>query len=138
MYFQEVELYGLEAASRGAKKAILCDKSRDAIEIIRKNINKTHLEENVEVYHKSFEEFLSNCVKDKADLIYIDPPYQTDFVYNALELIIQKELFKEDTIIIIETDQEEKILEKIKTLEIEIIDQRKYGRACLIFLNVKK
>ena len=31
---------GLEAASRGAKKAILCDKSKDAINIINKNIEK--------------------------------------------------------------------------------------------------
>ena len=28
---------GLEAASRGAKKVILCDKSKDAIKIIEKN-----------------------------------------------------------------------------------------------------
>ena len=39
---------GLEAISRGAKKAILCDKSKDAINIIKKNIEKTHLEQNVE------------------------------------------------------------------------------------------
>ena len=31
---------GLECLSRGAKKAIMCDKSKDAIEIINKNINK--------------------------------------------------------------------------------------------------
>ena len=31
---------GLEAASRGAKKTILCDKSKDAIKIINKNIEK--------------------------------------------------------------------------------------------------
>ena len=33
---------GLEAASRGAKKVIICDKSKDAIQIIKKNIEKTH------------------------------------------------------------------------------------------------
>ena len=32
---------GLEAASRGAKKTILCDKSKDAIKIINKNIKAT-------------------------------------------------------------------------------------------------
>ena len=39
---------GLEAASRGAKKVILCDKSKQAISIINKNIEKTHLKEKVE------------------------------------------------------------------------------------------
>ena len=33
---------GLEAISRGAKKAIFCDNSKKAIEIIKKNIEKTH------------------------------------------------------------------------------------------------
>ena len=28
---------GLEAASRGARKVILCDKSKDAVQIIKKN-----------------------------------------------------------------------------------------------------
>ena len=38
---------GLEAASRGAKRVILCDKSKDAIKIINRNIEKTHLKEKV-------------------------------------------------------------------------------------------
>ena len=32
---------GLEFLSRGAKEAVICDKSKDAIEIIKKNIEKT-------------------------------------------------------------------------------------------------
>ena len=39
----------LEALSRGAKKAILCDNSPKAIEIIKKNIEKTHFEQTTEV-----------------------------------------------------------------------------------------
>ena len=46
---------GLEAASRGAKKVILCDKSKDAINIINKNIEKTHLKEKIELYNLDYE-----------------------------------------------------------------------------------
>ena len=35
---------GLEAASRGATKTIMCEKSKNAINIIKRNIEKTHLE----------------------------------------------------------------------------------------------
>ena len=45
---------GLEAVSRGAKKAILCDKSKEAINIIKKNIEKTHLENQIELYQLPF------------------------------------------------------------------------------------
>ena len=34
---------GLEAVSRGAKKAILCDNNKQAIQIIKKNIEKTRI-----------------------------------------------------------------------------------------------
>lgn len=34
---------GLEAVSRGAKKAILCDNNKKAIQIIKKNIEKTRI-----------------------------------------------------------------------------------------------
>ena len=43
---------GLEALSRGAKSAILCDNSKEAVDIIYKNITKTKL--NAEVINNDF------------------------------------------------------------------------------------
>ena len=51
---------GLEFASRGAKKVILNDSSRKAIEIIHRNIEKTHLEKKVKLYNLDFKEVLLN------------------------------------------------------------------------------
>ena len=129
---------GIEAVSRGAKKAILCDKSKEAIKIIRKNIEKTHTEEKIELYQTTYENLLETKVKEKLDILFIDPPYQTDFAYEAVKIILDKNLIKEDSIIIIETDQEKEVKEQISKLRIEIIDQRKYGRAHLIFLSQKR
>lgn len=129
---------GIEAVSRGAKKAILCDKSKQAIEIIKKNIEKTHTKEQIELYHMTFEELLETKVKEKLDIIFIDPPYQTDFAYKAVKIILDNNLISEDSILIIETDQEKRVKEQLKNLEIEIMDERKYGRANLIFLCQKR
>ena len=71
---------GLEAASRGAKKTILCDKSKEAITVIKKNIEKTHLSKKVELYNLDYELLLKTKIKEKIDIIYIDPPYDSDFV----------------------------------------------------------
>lgn len=128
---------GLEAVSRGAKKSILCDKSKDAIGIIKKNIEKTHLEKYVEYYQLSFEELLNSKIKEKVDIVYIDPPYKTDYVYKSLEILIENRILKPDSLIIIETDEEKRIIEQIKNLKVDVIDQRKYGRAYLIFLKEK-
>lgn len=133
-----MELAGIEAISRGAKKAILCDKSKEAINIIKKNIEKTHTKNQIELYQMDFEELLKNKIKEKIDIIYIDPPYKTDFAYLAVKLLIEKDLLKETSTLIVETDQEKIVIEQLEKLEIEIVNQKKYGRAHLIFLNQKK
>lgn len=125
---------GLEALSRGAKKAILCDKSKEAINIIKKNVEKTHLLEKVEIQNSDFIECLK-MQKEKIDIIYIDPPYQTDYIQKSLEILENSEVITKTTTIILETDNEEKILQQIKGLKFEIIDKRKYGVAHIIFLQ---
>ena len=103
---------GLEAASRGAKKVILCDKSKEAL--------------------------IKTKIKEKIDIVYIDPPYNSDFAIKSIKYIIEKELIDENSNIIIETDDDEKMLENLKNIEVEITDKRKYGRAILIFLKIRK
>ena len=125
---------GLEAASRGAKKVILCDKNKQAIEIIEKNIQKTHLENNVVLYKKDFENMLDN-LNEKIDIVYIDPPYKTDLAYKAVKKLLDSNLLTYNTLVIIETDEEERILEQIKELKIKVVNKRKYGRIHLIFIN---
>ncbi len=127
---------GLEAVSRGAEKAILCDNSKAAIEIIKKNIQKTHFEDKTILYNKEYDFVLKNELNEKVDIVYIDPPYKTDFVCKAIKILIERDLLKEDSYIIVETDQEQ-IINKIEKIDINIIDKRKYGRANLIFLKRK-
>ena len=129
---------GLEAASRGAKKVILCDKSKEAIKIIEKNIEKTHLNKKVELYNIDYEALIKTKIKEKIDIVYIDPPYNSDFAIKSIKYIIEKELIDENSNIIIETDDDEKMLENLKNIEVEITDKRKYGRAILIFLKIRK
>ena len=129
---------GLEFLSRGAKRAVLCDNSKDAIKIIKQNVQKTHFEEKVEVYNMEFTKLVERLQNQKFDIIYIDPPYATDFIKISLEKIIEYELVNENTKIIVETDDETRILNQIEKMDGEITDKRKYGRATIIFLKYRK
>lgn len=126
---------GLEAVSRGAKKAILCDASKDAIKIIKKNIQKTKLQEKVEIYTLDFMRFIQDKLHEKPDFIYIDPPYRSDFAIKAIQEFLKLGKLKLSSIFIVETDNEEEFIAQIDNLPIEIIDRRKYGRVHLIFLQ---
>lgn len=128
---------GLEAISRGAKKAILCDKAKEAIEIIKINTEKTHAQGKVEIINADFEQCLKK-IKEEVDYIYIDPPYQTDYIQKSLEILEKTQIIKEDTKIILETDDEKRILKQIEKLKYEIVDKRKYGIAHIIFLKINK
>lgn len=126
----------LESLSRGARKAILCDCSPKAIEVIKKNIMKTHFEQKTEIICKDYKRCLNN-IQEQLDLIFIDPPYEANIAVKALEIIMNNNLLVEDGLIILETDNEERELEQIKKLKtnINVYDLRTYGRVKLIFLN---
>ena len=126
---------GLEAVSRGASKAILCEKSKAAIHIIEKNVEKTHCKDKIKLYQMDFRTFLKSSLIEEPDIIYIDPPYKTDYAFETVKLLTENNHIKENSIMIIETDEEERVLEQLKVLPIKIINQKRYGRAHLIFLH---
>ena len=127
---------GLESISRGAKKAYLCDSSKDAINIIKQNVQKTRVENKVQIVFKNFEKALEEFVNQniKFDVIFLDPPYKTNFAEKATETILKNNLLNKDGIIVIETDTKETVLQNLKEIDVDVYDQRKYGRVSLLFL----
>ena len=126
---------GLEFASRGSKEVYLCDNSKDACDIINKNVLKTHLTEKVKVFNLDFLCLIKKFENEKFDIIYLDPPYKTDFLEKAIKALIKHKNLSVGTLIIAETD-EDNIIKNIKEIkEIEIIDIRKYGRVFVLLLR---
>ena len=72
----------------------------------------------------------------KFNLIFLDPPYESENVEISVKQILELDLLAEDGLIIAETDREE-IIEKLKNIDISIKDIRHYGRVILIFLKRK-
>ena len=128
---------GIEALSRGADKAYLCDINRDAVKMIKQNLEKTKLKDKAVVINEDYKKALRTLnTNEKLDIIFIDPPYKEDIAVDSIIEIIHESRLKENGIMIIETDEIERDLREINKIEnIKIIDQRKYGRASLIFIK---
>lgn len=128
---------GIEALSRGADKAYLCDINRDAVKMIKQNLEKTKLKDKAVVINEDYKKALRILnTNEKFDIIFIDPPYKEDIAVDSIIDIIHESKLKENGIMIIETDEIERDLREINEIEnIKIIDQRKYGRASLIFIK---
>lgn len=130
---------GLEALSRGAKLAVLCDNNINAIKIISQNVTKTKMQEKSILIKEHYQKCLDKMKQQnmKFDLIFLDPPYKTIFAIQALEEIIRLDLISENGIIVLETDDKEIEIENINLINIKIDDIRKYGRVKLMFLSRK-
>ena len=128
----------IESISRGANFAYTSDNSRKAVEIIKKNVQKTHFEDKIKILNKDYKIALEELKNIKFDIIFLDPPYKTDLAFDALKIIIENDMLKEEGIIIFETDRKEE--EYIDILEeyTSIKDLRKYGRITLAFLGRKE
>lgn len=128
---------GIEALSRGAKDAVLCDNSRKAVQIINKNLEETRLVDKAKVINKDYIETIKQLYKQlqKFDIIFLDPPYKSNCVINSIENILKYDLLKEDGIIIVETDDKNKIDEIKKNNKLEVYDTRKYGIVLIIFIR---
>lgn len=69
----------IEALSRGAAEAVMVEQCRKACGVIKKNLEKTSLQDFATVQNRRVESFLKSCVEiDAFDLIFADPPYGKD------------------------------------------------------------
>jgi len=71
---------GIEALSRGARRAIFVEKSRAAVAVIRDNLAALGLESRAEVYTGKAVAVLERVT---ADIVFLDPPYENESEYEA-------------------------------------------------------
>lgn len=126
---------GIEALSRGADRAYFCDIDKEDIVFLEKNIDKTRLTEKSIVLNADFKKVLKT-VNEKFDLIFIDPPYKSNFVEESLELIFENAILNTDGLIVIETDETQKIQELLDSKSyINILKTKNYGRVSLFIVS---
>lgn len=95
---------GLEALSRGAASCTFTDEAREAVDIIIKNAKNAKLFDRSRVSAIDFKSFLRGAAGEKYDLIFLDPPYASDYVAEALRMIDEGDLLAECGRIVCETD----------------------------------
>ena len=96
---------GLEALSRGAVSCTFTDEAREAVDIIIKNAKNARLFDRSRISAIDYKSFLRSAAgKEKYDLIFLDPPYASDFMAQALKMIHDGELLAEGGRIVCETD----------------------------------
>lgn len=92
---------GIEALSRGAKRAVFVDESEKACKLIRENLRRTRLEQEASVIRCDYLAYLRHCT-EKYDIVFLDPPYAEVFLENALKMITEIDILQSGGIIVTE------------------------------------
>ena len=108
----------LEALSRGAEEAVLCDHDRQAVRVIGKNIRALRAEEKTRVLACDWKKAVSLLRNEGArfDLIFLDPPYAMTDLREMTEALMP--LMTGEGMIVLEHQADAEILvtEKLETV----------------------
>ena len=93
---------GIECLSRGAESVTFVDQSREAVAIVKQNLKSCGFE--ARVVQTDSVAFLSRG--EKFDVILLDPPYVTNLIDKALQIINSVDILTEGGIIMCESGRE--------------------------------
>lgn len=96
---------GIEALSRGAKNCVFVEKSKEACYMIDENLKHTKLQ-NAVILQKDVLDALLFLKQQKFDMIFLDPPYQSDLAITVCHKIVEYGLLEKQGYLIWERSAE--------------------------------
>ncbi len=128
---------GIEALSNGAKKCYFIDQNKIAIQTINKNIASLHAQNQATILLTKDWTFLNSKIPEPFDLIFLDPPYQSDNLKAVLRILDQdlNKIIKPEGLIVCEITRCD-LLEEYETLS--VYKKRQYGDKHVVIYQKKR
>jgi len=133
--FSGTGAFSIEALSRGAKQAVCVEKSREALYVIKRNIQSCAFEKQIRVIKWDILKNL-NClgrIPLGYDIVFMDPPYNRDMIHKGLSNLYHSDCLNRGGCIVVEHSVSEPIAENI--MKFAVFDQRTYGKTLVTFLT---
>lgn len=99
---------GIEALSRGAKRAVFVDHQAKACDLIKENLRRTKFTSDAQVVRVDYLEYLKRT-REKFNIVFLDPPYAEIFLENALKCITEIDILQSNGIIVTERPLEKEL-----------------------------
>lgn len=114
--------FALEFLSRGVKSVTCVDSSSDSVYLARRNATKCKT--NLNIITADYKKALKSLSGHKFDIIFLDPPFASNYAQTAINLIMKEELLSSDGIIVwercIDTPSE-------NFAGLTLLNEKKYG-----------
>ena len=121
----------LELLSRGAESVIVCDNNIKSISLIKENSTKA--KENPTILKMDYKQALAKQSEEnnQFDIIFLDPPYKSDFGNKSIKYICDNNLLDDDGILIYECDKST----VVDSANFEVFDEKVYGTIKVVFIK---
>ncbi len=131
---------GLETLSRGAKKVIFNDLSKDAVNIIKSNVKKAKMLEYCEVLNYGYEMAIrKQAKKEKFDIVFIDPPYKLDCIGKILKLLAKNEVLSSNAFVVCESGTDDVLRDDEEVLSMyDAYKRARYSISHITILRLKE
>lgn len=105
---------GIEALSRGAKRAIFVEKDRQACKCIQENLIATKLIGQAQILQMDVAQALRvlEGKKEQITMVFLDPPYERGLEEKTLAALDQFDCLQEEAVVIVEASQKTDIAEE--------------------------
>ena len=122
---------GLEALSRGAKRAVFVENAREAIVKLEQNIETTDLGDRSEVVWADVKATLERHPDDRIDVVFLDPPYNVSqaSVRADLEALVMGGFLSDEGKIVVHRPAKENPPDP---LGLKLLWDREYGQSRIV------
>ncbi|MBQ8381078.1 MAG: 16S rRNA (guanine(966)-N(2))-methyltransferase RsmD [Clostridia bacterium] len=118
---------GLEALSRGAEHCTFIDSSREAIDIVKANIDHTGFGKVSKTLVSDAANYVRKASgKSLFDLVFIDPPYADNKCSEMLSKLIRAGVLANGALIVVESGEEN--IDPGAFPELEVTKSKSYGK----------
>lgn len=128
---------GIEAVSRGAKKAYFIENAQAAVSCIEANLAFTKFADRAVILKQDAISALNSIFEKEVDIVFMDPPYGQELEKQMLSVLRNHRYVTEETLIIVEADIKTDF-SYVEEMGYEIVKEKKYKTNKHMFLRLTR
>ena len=125
---------GIEALSRGAKKAYFVENAREPLNCLADNLKFTHFENQAVVIKQDAVAALTSISEKEVDILFMDPPYGQEHERRVLEGLQNMCYITPDTLVVVEASLDTH-MDYVQDLGFSVVREKTYKTNKHIFIR---
>lgn len=126
---------GIEALSRGARRALLVERDARSLEALRRNVATLKISDRASIVNRDALAYLADCA-DRFDLVLADPPYDQKAAADILRVVSDRKLLCEGGVLVIQQSSHDQVVQGAGGLT--LWKQKKHGKTAVCFYTIQE